>query len=99
MGAGRLFVLVRRGPNTWALERAAIDQPEAQQVVNDLLASVPGVRVVVAGGLRSFVADVVVTEDPAVVVDPNVVQSGAAAGPARRVLPRGHAGALRARES
>jgi hypothetical protein len=70
MGAGRLFVLVRRGEQAWALVAAAVDAPEAQDVVSDQLASTPGLRVVVAQGIRSFTSAVTVTEDPAVVVVP-----------------------------
>jgi hypothetical protein len=70
MGAGRLFVLLRRADRAWALVAAAVDAPEAQQTVSDELAANPRARLVIANGIRSFTAGVQTAEDPQVVIDP-----------------------------
>lgn len=70
MAAGRLFVLVRNGPEAWACEKGAIDLVEARALVRSLLEARPGVRIVVADAVRSFTSTVTVTEDAQPVVDP-----------------------------
>jgi hypothetical protein len=70
MAAGRLFVIVRNAPGFWAVEKGAVDLTEARALVRALLEARPGVRVVVADGIRSFTSSVTVTEDPQPVVEP-----------------------------
>lgn len=67
---GTLFVLVReRERGTWHVTGAGLTAAEAQQAVTEFLAKGTGQRLVVANGIRSFVATTTVTEDPQVVIE------------------------------
>jgi hypothetical protein len=63
--------LIRVGPQSrWTVAAAALSASEAQTVVDGLVASNAGARIVVANVVRSFTTTIAFAEDGAPVVDP-----------------------------
>jgi hypothetical protein len=68
---GKLVVLVRASPQTrWTVAAAALSASEAQTVVDGLVASNAGARIVVANVLRSFTTTIASAEDALATIDP-----------------------------
>jgi hypothetical protein len=68
---GRLVVLIRVGPqNRWTVAAAALSATEAQTVVDGLVASNAGARIVVANVVRSLTTTIAFAEDGVAVIDP-----------------------------
>jgi hypothetical protein len=68
---GKLVVLIRIGPQSrWTVAGAALSASEAQTVVDGLVASNAGARIVVANVLRSFTTTIDFAEDGVAVIDP-----------------------------
>lgn len=64
-------MLFRAGQQTrWTVAGAALSASEAQAVVDGLVASNAGARIVVANVLRSFTTTIDSTEDGVAVIDP-----------------------------
>jgi hypothetical protein len=85
---GRLVVLIRVGPQSrWTVAAAALSASEAQTVVDGLVASNAGARIVVANVVRSFTTTIAFAEDGAPWLIHDAVRSGRTARHAAEFLP------------